>query len=102
MIGEHAIVSLATSLRNWARGLSAPLRWFFHAIRVSTSLNSSASTPYFLQYAGPSRLNSAGALRSAVVPSDGGELTTRPEKPPSFSFSTPVAMATSNAPDATA
>ena len=49
MIGEQAIVSLGTSLRNCARGLSAPFWWFFHAMRVSTSLNSSASTPYFLQ-----------------------------------------------------
>ena len=49
-------------MRNCARGLSAPLRWFFHAMRVSTSFISSASTPYFLAYAGASRLNDAGAV----------------------------------------
>ena len=46
--GEQAMVSFDTSLRNWARGLSAPLRWFFHAMRVSTSFISSSSTPYLL------------------------------------------------------
>ena len=46
--GEHAIVSLGTSLRNWARGFSAPFLWFFHAMRVITSLNWASSTPYFL------------------------------------------------------
>ena len=46
--GLQAIVSFGTSLRNCARGLSAPLRWFFHAMRVSTSFISSSSTPYFL------------------------------------------------------
>src|SRR5262249_45854168 len=81
MIGEQAIVSFETSLRNCARGFSAPLRWFFHAIRVSTSLNSSASTPYFLQYAGPRRLNRAGALSSGAVPSLGGDAPVSPEKP---------------------
>src|SRR3954468_8716347 len=100
--GEHAIVSFDTSLRNCARGFSAPLRWFFHAMRVSTSLNSSASTPHFLQYAGPSRLNSAGALSAGAVPSLGGDAPVRPEKPLSLSFSTPVAITTSNAPDAIA
>ena len=47
-IGEQAIVSFETSLRNWARGLSAPFLWFFHAMRVMTSLISASSTPYFL------------------------------------------------------
>ena len=41
------MVSMETSLRNWARGLSAPLRWFFHEMRASTSLSSSSLTPYF-------------------------------------------------------
>ena len=45
--GELAIVSLETSLRNWARGLSAPFLWFFQAMRVSTSFSSAGSTPYF-------------------------------------------------------
>ena len=47
-IGLQAMVSLETSLRNWARGLSAPFLWFFQAMRVSTSFISSGSTPYFL------------------------------------------------------
>jgi len=46
--GEHAIVSLGTSLRNCARGLRAPFLWFFHAMRVMTSLSCSSLTPYFL------------------------------------------------------
>ena len=46
--GEHAIVSFGTSLRNWARGLSAPFLWFFQAMRVRTSFISASSTPYFL------------------------------------------------------
>ncbi len=95
MIGEQAMVSFDTALRNWARGFNAPFLWFFHTIRVSTSLNSSGSTPYFLQYAGPSRLNIAGALRSASVPSEGIDPMASPEYPLSFSFSTPVAMTTS-------
>jgi hypothetical protein len=36
------------------------------------------------------------------VPSEDTAGTTRPEKPESFSFSTPIAIATSTAPDATA
>ena len=45
--GEFLIVSFGTSLRNWAREFFAPFWWFFHAIRVSTSLSSAGSTPYF-------------------------------------------------------
>ena len=45
--GDLAIVSRATSLRNWARGFFAPFWWFFQAILVSTSLSSAWSTPYF-------------------------------------------------------
>ena len=44
----------------------------------------------------------AGVANLYVVPSDGSGAVTRPEKPESFSFSTPMAMATSYAPDATA
>ena len=40
------MVSLETSLRNWARGFTAPLRWFFQAMRVSTSFICASSTPY--------------------------------------------------------
>ena len=36
------------------------------------------------------------------VPSLGGAFMTRPEKPESLSFSTPIAIAMSYAPDATA
>ena len=78
-IGLHAMVSLETSLRNWARGLSAPFLWFFHAMRVSTSFISSGSTPYFLAYAGARSENDAGAVTVADVPSLAGEDTTRPE-----------------------
>ena len=46
--GEQAMVSFGTSLRNCALGLRAPLRWFFHAMRVRTSFISASSTPYFL------------------------------------------------------
>src|SRR5437588_9527867 len=79
MIGEQAIVSFGTSRRNWARGLSAPFLWFFHAMRVSTSFISSGSTPYFLAYAGANNENNAGAVSSAPVPSDGGDEMTSPE-----------------------
>src|SRR4029079_6548726 len=77
--GEHAMVSFGTSLRNWARGLSAQMRWFFHAIRVRTSFISASSTPYFLAYAGASSENDAGAVSDASVPSSAGLDTTRPE-----------------------
>jgi len=42
------MVSVETSLRNWARGLRAPFWWFFHEMRASTSVSSSSPTPYFL------------------------------------------------------
>jgi len=93
--GEHAIVSFGTSLRNCARGFSAPFLWFFHAMRVMTSLSCASSTPYFLAYAGARRLNIAGAVRPAFVPSPGAPRFGRPEIPLSFSFSTPIAIATS-------
>src|ERR671925_188249 len=76
--GEQAIVSFGTSRRNWARGFSAPLRWFFQAMRVRTSFISASSTPNFLAYAGARKLNDAGALSAAAVPSDGGIVVTRP------------------------
>ena len=72
--GEQAMVSLATSLRNCARGLSAPFLWFFHAMRVRTSFISASSTPYLLAYAGASRLNDAGAVSVGSVPSFGGRV----------------------------
>src|SRR3954470_9903603 len=102
MIGLQAMVSLGTSRRNWARGLTAPLLLFFHAMRVRTSFISSGSTPYFFEYAGASNENRAGAVSSAPVPSLGGTALTRPEKPQSFIFSTLMAMAVPTAPDATA
>ncbi len=49
MRGALQIVSLPTSLRNWARGLRAPLKWFFQAILVRTSFISSSDTPYLLE-----------------------------------------------------
>jgi hypothetical protein len=48
-----------------------------------------------LAYAGARRLKLAGAVRPALVPSAGGALPVRPEKPESFNFSTPMAMAVS-------
>ena len=45
MRGLPLIVSSDTSLRNWARGLRAPLAWFFQAIRASTSDICSSLTP---------------------------------------------------------
>ncbi len=93
--GALEMTSLATSLRNCARGFCAPLTWFFHAMRVRTSFISSVSTPYFLAYAGASRLKFAGAVVSDPVPSPGGVAPARPENPESLSFSTPIAMAMS-------
>ena len=48
-IGEASIFSFATSLRNWARSFSAPLRWFFQATWVIASRIAAGSTSYFLQ-----------------------------------------------------
>ena len=94
--GEHAMVSFGTSLRNCARGLRAPFLWFFHAMRVSTSFSSASSTPYFLAYAGASRLNIAGAVRPAQrCRRPAAREPARPEKPESLSFSTPIAIAMS-------
>ncbi len=47
--GELLIASIGTSFWYCALGLRAPLRWFFQAIRDSTSLPLSASRPYFLK-----------------------------------------------------
>jgi hypothetical protein len=52
----------------------------------------SASSPYFAKYAGASIENCAGAVIAASVPSLGGGVTTKPEKPESLSFSTPIAI----------
>ncbi len=43
--GALAIVSGDTSLRNCARGLRAPLKWFFQAMWVSAFFSSASSTP---------------------------------------------------------
>lgn len=45
-IGADRMRSSGTSLRYWARGLRAPLTWFFQAMRVMTSFNSSSARPY--------------------------------------------------------
>jgi hypothetical protein len=71
-------------------------------MRVITSFSSASSTPYFLAYAGARRLKAAGAVVVAAVPSFAGASTAKPEKPESFSFSTPIAITTSYAPEATA
>ena len=60
-----------------------------------TSLSCSSLTPYFLAYEGASRLNIAGAVSGTAVPSPTPREPGRPETPESFSFSTPMAMATS-------
>jgi len=66
-----AIFSFDTSARNCARGFFAPLAWFFQATWVIASRMSCWSTPYFLQYAGSSSENAAGAVwvASGSVPS---------------------------------
>ncbi|CAB4885979.1 unannotated protein [freshwater metagenome] len=79
MIGLQAMVSLETSFLNCARELSAPLRWFFQAIRVSTSFSSAGSTPYLLAYAGARNEKLAGAVTVSAEPSSAGEATTSPE-----------------------
>src|SRR5436309_6701852 len=50
--GDLQMVSIGTSLRNWAFGFFAPFLWFFHAMRARTCLSVPSSTPYFLAYAG--------------------------------------------------
>ena len=56
--------------------------------------------------AGARSMIRAGALAAGLwlpwVPSLGGTLPTRPENPESLSFSTPIAITMSNAPEATA
>src|SRR6266403_5601239 len=79
ILGEFLIVSSDTSFWNCALGFFAPFLWFFHAIRVRTSLPLSASSPYFLKYAGASSENDAGAVMLPWVPSLGGLLITSPE-----------------------
>ena len=43
--GMARICSTDISRRNCARGLRAPLWWFFDAMRASTALSSSIGTP---------------------------------------------------------
>ena len=65
------MVSVETSLRNWARGLRAPFWWFFQEMRASTSVSSSSLTPYFFPYAGATMENIAAAVSVRAVPSFG-------------------------------
>src|SRR5205085_2511783 len=60
-------------------------------MRVITSLSCSSLTPYFLAYAGARRLNIAGAVSGARVPSSFVREPGRPEYPESFSFSPAIA-----------
>src|SRR5437763_11194282 len=69
--GEAQMTSFGTSLRNCARGLRAPLKWFFHAMRVRTSFISFSDTSYFLLYAVVRSENIAVAVRDTLVPSCG-------------------------------
>src|SRR5579872_436002 len=94
--------SAEVSLRNWARGLRAPLRWFFSAIFATTIRNSSTSTPYFFEYAGRIMEYMAAAVSVRAVPSLGGRLAFVPANPVSLNLSQPRAMAMSYAPLATA
>ncbi len=91
-----------TARRKCARGFSAPLAWFFHAIRSSTSRSVPSARPYLCPYAWASRLKAAGAVRSGSVPSPGTAGAESPDMPESLSFSTPTAIAVSYAPLATA
>ena len=94
--GEHAMTSLATSLRNWARELSAPFLWFFHAMRVMHFLELGLVDAVLLRVRRREQAEHGGRGERRRVPSPGGgRVPTRPEKPESFSFSTPMAMATS-------
>src|SRR5215217_522531 len=92
-----SIVSTETGERNCALGFREPLSWFFHATWVMAARISSGCTPCLAQYAGSSSENAAGAVidNSGDVPSLGGSLRIRPEKPESLSFSTPTAITTS-------
>ena len=89
------IVSIETSRRNCARGLRAPLAWFFHATWAIASRSFSMSTPNFSAYAGATIENIAAAVSVRPVPSFGGGTAARPWYPPSFVFSPPTAIATS-------
>ena len=89
------IASTSISRRYMARGLRAPLWWFFDAIRATVRRSSSLSTPYFSAYAGNTRLNIAAAVRVRFVPSLGIGNALRPWNPESFTFSTPRAIAVS-------
>ena len=100
--GEAQIVSIETSRWNCARRLRAPLKWFFHATWAIASRSLSGSTPNFCAYAGATIENIAAAVSVRSVPSLGGFTAASPWYPASFVFSTPIAMATSYAPDATA
>ena len=46
-VGSIGNLKVDISRRNFARGLSAPLWWFFHATCAIASRILSASTPYF-------------------------------------------------------
>src|SRR2546426_11722912 len=76
--GDLQIVSIGTSLRNWAFGFLAPFLWFFQAMRARTFFSSSSSTPYFFAYAGASSEKVAGAVMLESVPSFGGFEMTSP------------------------
>ena len=77
--GDLQMVSIGTSLRNWAFGFFAPFLWFFHAMRASTCFSVPSSTPYFFAYAGARSEKVAGAVMLESVPSLGGFVPTRPE-----------------------
>ena len=92
-LGALSIFSGGTALWNWALGLRAPFAWFLQAMRVSTCRMVASSKPYFLEYAGASRENVAGAVMDDCVPSVGVPAAeASPEYPESLSFSTPIAM----------
>src|SRR5437773_12245915 len=79
--GEQAIVSFGTSFRTCARGFSAPFLWFFQAIRVMASFSVASSTPYFLPYSRPHRLDVAGPVVGARLPAPTAPRPGRPARP---------------------
>ena len=72
------IASALISRRNCARGFLAPLKWFFSAIFATTIRSSPSSTPYFLAYAGRTRLYIAAAVKVRLVPAVGIGKALRP------------------------
>src|SRR5215472_9961073 len=76
--GMAQSLSTEYSLRNCARGLRAPLWWFFDATRASAVFMSPLGTPYLFAYAGATIENIAAAVTVRAVPSPGTGNALRP------------------------